>query len=85
MRRESTSTHLPLDCPRLKGSRNDLLAVNVQNIRFDPAQLPHLATFLRRTGLGLTWDLRDRKMDSETEVEDLGVGPIGDLTLDLDL
>lgn len=75
----------PPRLPRLGDARNDLFSANIQGIRFDPAQIPHLATFLRSTGLGFSQDLGDRTTDSEPEVEDLDVGPVGGMALDLDL
>ena len=83
---ERTSLHILLDCPDFNDARNDLLpAPASQTLLFEPNHLPQLVTFLRRTGLGFTQDLRDRTEDAESEVEDLDVGPIEGMTLDLDL
>lgn len=84
--RECTSSHILLDCPRFNDARNGLLpATTSQNFRFEPIHLPRLVTFLRRTGPGFSRDLRDKTRDTELEVEDLDVGLIGDMALDLDL
>ena len=49
------------------------------------AQIPALTTFLRRTGLGFIRDVRDRLAKDDPEVDDLDVGPIGRLSLDIDI
>ena len=56
-----------------------------QDISFAITQIPQLVTFLRRTGLGFCSVPRDRLADPEDdEVDDLDIGPIGSLGLDLD-
>lgn len=80
--RPHPSGQLPL--PRC---RNDLLPLNNQNQNpcFDNTHLPQLIIFLRRTGLGFTRDHQDGILNGDSEIEDLDVGPVGDLALDLDL
>jgi hypothetical protein len=55
------------------------------DICFDMAQIPALTTFLRRTGLGFIKDVRDRLAKDDPEVDDLDVGPIGHLSLNIDI
>lgn len=52
---------------------------------FNPARLPSLVTFLRRTGLGFSDALRDGTLDDNPEADDLNVGKIVALTFDLDI
>ena len=52
-------------------------------IEFDGTQTVHIITFLRRVGLGFTQTLRDGIANDTPE--DLDVGKIASLTLDLDI
>ena len=45
---------------------------------------PHPIDFLRRTGLGFCKAPEDRITEDGPETEDLGVGPVGSLGLDLE-
>ena len=95
-----TAQQLLLECPLLAEARNDLLplvipmtdpnrpaplSLSPSDIRFDVAQIPALTTFLRRTSLGFIRDVRDRLAKDDPEVGDLDVGPIGRLSLDIDI
>jgi len=81
-----TSTHVLLDCPIFNEARNDLIPnfLNFKDV-FNEAQLAPLVTFLQRIGLGFTGHLTDKQSDGSAEVEDLDVGHIGLLQLDLDI
>ena len=81
-----TSTHILLACPLFNEARNDLIPsfMDLKDV-FNETQLAPLITFLRRIGLGFTGHLLDKFLDGETEVDDLDIGPIGPLLLDLDI
>ena len=89
-----TSRRLLLEPAR---SRNDLLPSGTPaappdqpqrppflvDIISDMTRTPALITFLRRTGLGFVKGVHDRLATDDAEVDDLDVGPIGSLSLDL--
>ena len=66
-------------------NRSAPLLLPPPDIRFDMDQIPALTTFLRRTGLGFIRDVRDRLAKDDPEVDDLDVGPIGRISLDIDI
>lgn len=80
-----------MDCPRLQVARNGIFARANPNLRFDDHHIAEVITFLRRTWLGFSSDVCDKILkddleadDLPVEADDLDVGPIGDLSLDLD-
>ena len=52
---------------------------------FDSDNTPHLVRFLRRTGLGFSLQLRDGIEEDSSEADDLDVGPLVALGMDLDI
>ena len=92
MRKESNAEHILLDYPllRLGEACNDLFAhtrppATGPNLRFDDTRTAQAITFLHQTGLGFSQDIHDRFLKDGPEADDLGVGPVGGLSLDLDL
>ena len=71
--------------PMTDPNRSAPLSFPPPDIRFDMAQIPALTTFLRRTGLGFIKDVCDRLAKDDPEVDDLDIGPIGRLSLDIDI
>ena len=74
--------------------RNDLLPTDPapkpdlpqpppQDVSFDLTRTPLFIAFLRRAGLGFCNDPHDRTTEENPEADDLDVGPIGSLRLDL--
>ena len=55
------------------------------DILYDPQRIPALISFLRRTGLGFVKETSDGCATENPETDDLDVGPIGHLSLDLDI
>ena len=51
---------------------------------FDSRNTGNLIQFLRRTGLGFVRFVKDKLATDESEIDDIDVGPIGGLALDLD-
>ena len=77
--------YLLLTCPNFWEAREDILPLASPGIEFDTAQTPHI-TFLRRVGLGFTQSLRDGiAEDTPDHADDLDIGRITSLTLDLDI
>ena len=65
-------------------ARNDILPLARPDIEFDGTQTAHTITFLWRVGLGFTQTFRDG-IASDAPEDDLDVGRITSLTLDLDI
>lgn len=76
-----------LSCPCFRDARTNLRPLRNphRNPCFDDTLLSQLITYLRSAGLGFARDLRDVILNEDPEIEDLDVGPIGNLTPDLDL
>ena len=81
---DRTSQHILLTCPNFQEARNDILPHAHLSIEFDTTQTAQTITFLRRVGLGFTQTLRDGIANDMSE-EDLDVGRIASLALDLDI
>ena len=72
-------------CGQDRTSQHALLLLARPGVEFDGTQTPRITTFVRRAGLGFTQTLRDGIAGDVSEVDDLDVGRIASLTLDLDI
>ena len=94
-----TSGHLLLECPILADAQKNLIS-HIQpsnptttsqtldpppNTIFNNSYAPAIISFMKRTGLGFTRYVRDKSSDNLSENKDIDVGPIGSLSLDLDI
>jgi len=83
---ECSSLHILLYCPRFMDARMDLIpSLKSMESAFDTDNTPHLVRFLRRTGLGFSLQLRDGIEEDSSEADDLDVGPLVALGMDLDI
>ena len=56
-----------------------------RNIIYNTQHTTAIISFLKRTGLGFTRNPGDKVSNQESEIDDIDVGPIGSLLLDLDI
>ena len=56
-----------------------------RNIIYNTQHTTAIISFLKRTGLGFTRNTGDKVSNQESEIDDIDVGPIGSLLLDLDI
>ena len=82
--RPNLPTHTP-HLPQLPEARNGILPLARPGVELDTIQTPHVVAFLRRVGLGFSQTLRDGIAEVVSGVDDLDVGRIASLTLDLDI
>ena len=55
------------------------------NIIYDIQYTTAIISFLKRTGLGFTRNTHDKLSDEESEIDNIDVGPIRSLSIDLDI
>ena len=77
---------LPLDNTLQQQSTSSSGALPTQHPLscFDSRKTANLIQFLRRTGLGFVRFVKDKLATDESEIDDIDVGPIGGLFLDVD-
>ena len=84
--KEARMDLLPLDNTLQQQSTSSSGALPTQHPLscFDSRKTANLIQFLRRTGLGFVRYVKDKLATDESEIDDIDVGPIGGLSLDLD-
>ena len=55
------------------------------DITYNTTYTTAVISSLKRTGLGFSRDFCDKALEDESEIDDIDVGPIGSLSLDIDL
>ena len=55
------------------------------NIIYDTQHTTSIISYLKRTGLGFTRNTHNKLSNEEPEIDDIDVGPIGGLSIDLDI